>query len=162
MMKLAGAALLFFSAGYWCLQRSREDRELLALTRALLEDLAALSCKVRLGRTPLPEVLEALEGPGGERFWRPLLERIEQRSGDSLQVCWTAAAAGLPDPLGRIAAPLGAMVSVGGTRLEAAVEETREELTRFLREETARQANRRRVRAALCLSGACLAVLVLV
>ena len=162
MMKLAGAALLFFSAGCWCLQRSREDRELLALTRAMLEDLAALGCRVRMCRTPLPEVLEALEGPGAERFWRPLLGRMERWSGDTLQACWISAAAGLPDPLERIVAPLGAMVSVGGTRLDAAVEETREELTRFLREETARQASQGRVRAALCLSGACLAVLVLV
>ena len=162
MMKLAGTALIFFSAGCWCLFHWREGREVLALTRALLEDLAALGCRVRVCRTPLPEVLETLEGPGADKFWQPLLERMEQAEGDTLQACWAAAAAGLPGPLERIIAPLGAMVSVGGTRLDAAVEETREELTRFLREETARQASQGRVRAALCLSGACLAVLVLV
>ena len=160
MTKLAGAALVFFSAGCWCLLRWREGREVLELARALMEDLAALGCRVRVSRTPLPEALEPLEGAGADRFWIPLLERLE-RSEDTLQVCWAAAAAELPEPLERILAPLGAMVSVGGARLDMAVEETREELAGFLREETARQANQGRVHAALCLSGACLAVLVL-
>ena len=46
--------------------------------------------------------------------------------------------------------------------LEAAIEETREELTGFLREETARQAARSRITTALCLAGACLVILVLI
>ena len=160
-MKLAGAALLFFSAGSWCLLRRREGREVLALARALLEDLAVLGYRVRLCRTPLPELLEELEGPGADRFWTPLLERLRQAEGNTLPQCWAAAAAGLPEPLERILAPLGDLLSVGGARLDKAVEETREELTGFLREETARQANQGRVHAALCLSGACLTVLVL-
>ena len=161
MMKLAGAVLVFFSAGSWCLLRWREGREVLALTRALLEDLAVLGCRVRMCRTPLPELLGELEGPGAKIFWRPLLERLEKAEGDTLSHCWAGAAEGLPEPLGRIMAPLGALLSVGGTRLDEAVEETREELARFLREETGRQAGQGRIHAALCLSGACLAVLVL-
>ena len=46
--------------------------------------------------------------------------------------------------------------------LAAAIEETREELTGFLREETARQAARSRITTALCLAGACLVILVLI
>ena len=160
-MKLAGAALLFGSAGGWCLLRRREGRELLALARALLEDLAVLECRVRLCRTPLPVLLAELEGPGAERFWRPLLERLEQAEGDTLPQRWAAAAARLPEPLERILSPLGNIMGVGGARLEEAVEETREELAGFLREETARQADQGRIHAALCLSGTCLAVLVL-
>ncbi|MDE7260913.1 MAG: stage III sporulation protein AB [Oscillospiraceae bacterium] len=161
MRKLAGAALILLSAGTWCLLRRREDREVLALARALLEDLAVLDSRVRLCRTPLPELLESLEGTGADMFWRPLLERLERAEGDTLSQCWTAAAAELPEALARILAPLGALLSVGGARLDKAVEETREELTGFLREETVRQADQGRVHAALCLSGACLAVLVL-
>ena len=161
MTKLAGAALIFFSAGRWCLLRRREGRTLLSLARALLEDLAVLGCRIRLCRTPLPELLEELEGPGADRFWRPLLARLEQAEGDTLSQCWTAAAAELPGPLERILAPLGAMLSAGGAQLEEAVEETREELTGFLREETAHQASQGRITAALSLAGASLAILVL-
>ena len=123
MTKLTGAALVFFSAGCWCLLRWREGREILELARALLEDLAALGCRMRVSRTPLPEALEPLEGPGADRFWLPLLERLE-RSEDTLQACWAAAAAELPDPLERILAPLGAMVSVGGARLDMSHQHT--------------------------------------
>ena len=161
MSKLAGAALLFCGAGGWCLLRRRAGREVLALARALLEDLAVLGHRIRLCRTPLPELLEELDGPGADRFWRPLLERLERAEGETLGQCWTAAAAELPEALERIMAPLGALLSVGGARLDEAVEETREELTGFLREETARQADQGRIHAALCLSGTCLAVLVL-
>ena len=160
-MKLAGAVMIFFSAGSWCFLRWREGREVLTLARALLEDLAVLSCQIRMCRTPLPELLEKREGPGADRFWRPLLERLEQAEGNTLSQCWTGAAAELPEPLEQIMSPLGVLLSVGGARLEEAVEETREELARFLREETDRQAGQGRIHAALCLSGACLAVLVL-
>jgi len=54
------------------------------------------------------------------------------------------------------------MVPAGGACLSAAIEETREELTGFLREETARQAARSRITTALCLAGACLVILVLI
>ena len=160
-MKLAGTALIFLSAGSWCLLRRREGQALLALARALLEDLAELRYQVRVCRRPLPELLENMEGPGAARFWRPLLESLREAEGAALSQCWSAAAEGLPDPLGRIITPLGAALSAGGGQLEEAVEETREELAGFLREETARQASQGRVHAALCLSGACLTVLVL-
>ncbi len=161
MTKLAGAALLFCSAGGLCLLRRREGREVLLLARALLEDLAVLGRRVRVCRTPLPEVLEDLAGPGADWFWHPLLERLGESEGVMLSQCWAEAAAELPGGLERILAPLGGLLSVGGPRLEDAVEETREELTGFLREETARQADQGRIHAALCLSGTCLAVLVL-
>ena len=160
-MKAAGALLLFLGAGGWCLLRRREGQEVLALARALLEDLAVLGYRVRVCRTPLPQLLEEMEGLGADRLWRPLLERLRRAEGDTLSRCWAGAAAELPEPLGRILTPLGELLSVGGARLDKAVEETREELTGFLREETARQAEQGRVHAALCLSGTCLAVLVL-
>ena len=57
---------------------------------------------------------------------------------------------------------MGPLLPEGGEVLAGAVEETREELTRFLREETVRQATQGRITAALSLAGACLAILVLV
>ena len=56
----------------------------------------------------------------------------------------------------------GARYLWGGERLAEAIEETREELTRFLRAERERQAAEGRVTAALCLSGASLLILVLI
>ena len=159
-MKLAGAALVFLSAGSWCLLRRREERAVLTLARALLEDLAVLSGPVGLRRVPRRELVVGLGGRGAVGFWRPLLERLGREEA-SLPRDWAAAAAALPEPLGRMLAPLGTALPAGGARLERAVEETREELAGWMREETARQADRGRVRAALCLSGACLAVLVL-
>ena len=64
--------------------------------------------------------------------------------------------------MGKLLLPLGTLLPEGGEALAAAVGETREELTRFLREETARQATQGRITAALSLAGACLAILVLV
>ena len=90
-----------------------------------------------------------------------LQARLERQETEGLPGCWARAAAGLPPPLDRYLAPLGAMVPAGGACLAAAIEETREELTGFVRAEAARQAGQGRITAALCLSGACLLILVL-
>ena len=66
-----------------------------------------------------------------------------------------------PSALDAMLAPLGPLLPEGGEPLERAVEETREELTGFAGEERARQAAAGRLTAAVCLSGACLAILVL-
>ena len=114
MIKLTGVLMIFCSAGSWCFLHRREGREILTLTRALLEDLAVLNCQVRMCRTPLPELLEKREGPGADRFWRPLLERLERAEGDTLSQCWTGAAAALPETLDKYMSPLGSLLSVGG------------------------------------------------
>ena len=158
-VKALGVLMVLGSAGYWCLFRYRESLQPIRLGRALLNDLAIFRYQIQTCRTPLPELLEEMEGPGADRFWRPLRERLDGEN--TLSWCWNAAASELPEPLGRILAPLGNHLSVGGARLDEAVEETREELTGFLREEAARQADQGRIHAALCLSGTCLAVLVL-
>ena len=103
-----------------------------------------------------------MEGLGARWLWQPLAEALERQETEGLPGCWARAAAGLPPPLDRYLAPLGAMVPAGGACLSAAIEETREELTGFLREEAARQAQQGRVNAALCLSGATLLILVLI
>ncbi len=160
-MRGAGAALILWGAAALFLQRRREELLPLRLGRALLEDLAVLACQVRVCRTPLPRVLSEhlAEGLGAVWLWRPLLERLGGEEG--LPRCWRAAVRALPPPLDRLLAPLGPLLSEGGETLEAAIEETREELTGFVRAEAARQAGQGRITAALCLSGACLLILVL-
>lgn len=161
-MKLLGALLLLGSAGAWSFLRRREGQLPLRLGRALLEDLAVLRYHVQVCRTPLPELLEEVlaEGPGADRLWRPLGSFLEE--GDALPRCWSRAVRTLPPPLGKLLAPLGPLLPAGGEALAAAIEETREELTRFLWEETARQAAQSRITTALCLAGASLTILVLI
>ena len=161
-MKLLGALLLLGSAGAWSLLRRREGQLPLRLGRALLEDLAVVRYHVQVCRTPLPELLEEVltDGPGADRLWRPLGGFLEE--GETLPRCWSRAVRTLPPPLGKLLAPLGPLLPAGGETLAAAIEETREELTRFLREETARQAAQSRITTALCLAGASLTILVLI
>ena len=161
-MRGAGAVLILWGAAALFLQRRREELLPLRLGRALLEDLAVLSCQVRVCRTPLPRVLSEhlAEGLGAVWLWRPLLERLGGEEG--LPRCWRAAVRALPPPLDRLLAPLGPLLPEGGETLEAAIEETREELTGFVRAEAARQAGQGRITAALCLSGATLLILVLI
>ena len=161
-MKLLGALLLLGSAGAWSLLRRREGQLPLRLGRALLEDLAVFRYHVQVCRTPLPELLEEVltDGPGADRLWRPLGGFLEE--GETLPRCWSSAVRTLPPPLGKLLAPLWPLLPAGGEALAAAIEETREELTRFLREETARQAAQSRITTALCLAGASLTILVLI
>ena len=142
-MRLIGALLLLGGAGLWCLLRRREGMLPVRVGRALLEDLAVFSYQIRVRRTPLPELLEEAYG------------------GASLPRCWRESVRTLPEPLGKLLLPLGPLLPEGGGPLAQAVEETREELTGFLREETARQASQGRINAALSMAGACLAILVL-
>lgn len=161
-MKVLGALLILLGAGGCYLQHRREGQLPLEVGRALLEDLAVLRCQICLRRMPLPQILEEMlpESLGAQWLWVPLSESFEGEH--SLPQCWAAAMERLPDPLGRILAPLGQMLPQGGRRLGEAIEETREELSRFLRTETARQVEKGRVTAAVCLAGACMTILVLI
>lgn len=161
-MKLAGALLLLGGAAWWTLLRRREGMEPVETARALLEDLAVLRCQIEVCRTPMPELLRDMlsTGPGGALLWKPLGDMLA-REGAYLPDCWREAVGALPPPLNRMLAPIGPLLPEGGEALGEAVEETREELARFLQEETARQLEHSRVTAALCLAGASLVILVL-
>jgi len=111
------------------------------------------------GRTP---AWGALTGIRPAKLASELLEAGGPEAADrTLPDCWAEAVSELPPPLDGYLASLGPLLPAGGERLAAAIEETREELTRFLRAEEARQASQGRVTAALCLSGGCLLILVL-
>lgn len=162
-MKLLGALLVLGAAGCGCMFRRREGMLPIRLGRAILHDLAVFRYQIQVCRRPLPELLEEdlTSGPAAERLWRPLLNLLSEER-DSLPRCWRKALKSLPPPIREPLAPLGPLLPAGGEPLARAIEETREELTRFLREESARQASQSRVTAALCLAGACLVILVLV
>lgn len=160
-MKLLGALLVLGGAAGCFVQRRRQDMLPLRIGQALLGDLEILRYQVCACRTPLPLILERelCRGIGAEVLWQPLSRALER---EALPGCWEEAAQALPQPLGRILSPLGPLLPIGGEALGRAIEETREELTRVLRAERERQAMAGRLTAAVCLSGACLLILVLI
>ena len=161
-MRGTGALLILLgSAMAWVLHR-RETTRAMRIGEALLGDLAVLRYHVCVCRDPLPEILgtQLCGGLGAEHFWGPLLDRLEEEK--PLALCWAEAAGALPAPLDRMLAPVGPMLAAGGGLAERSIEETREELTRFIRAEHIRQVQSGRLSAALCLSGACLLILVLI
>ena len=161
-MRGVGALLILCAAGCgFALERGRSLHPL-RLAQALAVELGILSAGVCRSRRPLPELLagELGQGAGAAALWGPLLALLEQGAGP-LSVCWGQACRDLPPPLDTMLAPLGPLLPAGGQALERAIEETREELTRFAGEERKRQAAAGRLTAAVCLSGACLAILVL-
>ena len=163
-MRALGALLVLAGAACRCLLRRRAGQLPIRVGRAIAADLAVLRLEICRRRAPLPQILEESlsRGAAAQWLWRPL-EDLLRRDGDrGLPQCWAAALEGLPEPLARSLAPLGPLLPQGGGQLEEAIEEAREELSRFLREESARQADGARVAAAVCLAGACLLILVLI
>lgn len=165
-MKALGALLVLWGAGGIYLLRRRQDTLPIRLGRALLEDLAVLRRQICQREAPLPAILatELCRGPGAQALWGPLarrLERAQAGEGASLHQCWAGAVRELPPPLGALLAPLGPLLPAGGGALARAIDETREELARYLRREEERQSMAARLTAAACLSGASLAILIL-
>lgn len=162
MTKLWGAALVL-SASLWAYLLWRRRSVLpLEVGQALLDGLAILRYEVCVRRTPLPELLSGRlkDGLGGAWLWEPLGASLAGEP--DVRRCWESAVGRLPPPLDRLLEPVGPLLPAGGPPLETAIEETREELTRYLREARAAQAAQGRIAAAVCLSGACLLILVLI
>lgn len=163
-MKILGALLALMGAAGFCLQRRWEGMLPVRIAQALLGDLAVLRCQICLRRASLPQILEEslTSGLGAQWFWIPLSQSLQEQDGRGLSQLWSQTVQALPSPLGSLLDPLGPLLPQGGRELEAAIEETRETLADYLREETARQADRGRITAALCLAGASLAILVFI
>ena len=164
-MKRLGVLIVLWGAGGCYLLQRRQRLQPLRVGQALLGDLAVLRYQICVRRTPLPVILERdlTSGAGAEAFWLPLGDLLAgPGAGKTLPNCWEQVAAELPGPLRRMLAPLGPLLPAGGAELERAINETREELTGFLRSERERQAMAGRLSAALCLSGASLLILVLI
>ena len=162
-MRWLGALLMLAGAGGGYLLARRESLLPERLARALLVDLGVLADGVCCLRRPLSDILgkDLAEGLGAVWLWRPLLEMLKGETGQSLPACWAEVTGQLPAPMDWMLASLGPLLPAGGEALRRAIEETREELTGFLREERSRQAVEARLTAAVCLSGACLLILVL-
>lgn len=163
-MKLTGCVLLLWAAGTGWNSARRQKQEALALAQALWEDLAVLKSRVCTGNLPLLQVLEQHMGQsiGTAALWHPLQLMLKRRTSPSLSLLWQEQAGTLPRPLGRILSPLGPMLREGGSALGRAIDETREELTRFIRTEHQKQAAEQKLSAALWFSGAALMILVLI
>ncbi len=162
-MKILGAVLVLLSSGLVYRRRRGWETEELRLGEALYGDLAVLGYRICVLRQPLPELLSGhlADSAAWDGLWGPLLRALETGE-EGAPACWRQAAEALPPRLGTYLAPLGPLLAVGGERLDRAVEETREELAGFLRDERQRQAQQGRLTAAVCLSGAGLLILLLV
>lgn len=161
-MRWLGALLILSAAAGGFLLERRESLMPLRLAQALAVDLGTLSAGICRSRRPLPELLakELDRGPAADALWQPLLALLEGDAGP-LAACWGRACRDLPSPLDAMLAPLGPLLPEGGGALGRAIEETREELSGFVRAERERQSAAGRLTAAVCLSGACLGILVL-
>lgn len=166
MTKILGIVFMLWGAARFYILRRREALLPVNIGQALLSDLAVLRWQICTRRTSLPEICgEILSGSlAAPYIWEPLNRFLRDAGTNNFTLpdCWACAAENLPPPLGRMLAPLGVLFPAGGERLAAAIDETREELGGYLRAETLRQANQGRLTAALCLSGAFLAILVLI
>lgn len=163
MRGLGAALVLWGAAGLYFIWR-RESMLPVRVGQAVLADLAVLRYQVCICRRPLPEICGNFppDSLGAGFLWEPLGRYLLDGAERTLPDCWARASAGLPPPLDGYLAPLGPLLAAGGERLAAAIEETREELTGYLRAERVRQAEQGRITAALCLCGACLLILVLI
>lgn len=166
-MKTAGILFIIWAAAGWYLLRRKQETLSLRLGQALLDDLLQFRYQVCIHRVSLPAILSGIltSGLGAAYFWMPLRHMIEAKpngSRRSLPQCWMETAMNLPEPLSHILSSLGPFVPAGGDVLGKAIDEAREELTGFLRGERERQAMAGRLTAALCLSAACLLILVLI
>ncbi len=161
-MKLAGAVLVLLGGGLGYGLCRRQATLAMRVGEALLGDLAVLSYHVCVCREALPVILAEYlgEGLGAVWFWKRLGEALGGER--DLAACWAGAAAALPPPLDRMLLALGPLLAAGDELLRRGIEETREELTGFLRAERAKQTQEGRMTAALCLSGASLLILVLI
>ena len=124
--------------------------------------------QICLCRLPCPPFWQrsCVAGRGPRPFWEPLarqLERAQAGEGVSLPpVLGRRQSGSCPSRWGKLLAPLGPLLPAGGGALARAIDETREELTRYLRREQERQSMAARLTAAACLSGAALVILVLI
>lgn len=162
-MKAVGAVLILCGAIGGYLRFRRERLLMIRLGRALAGDLAVLKSEVCIRRRTLPAILEQELrcGIGADFFWTPFRALlVENRL--SVRRCWEAALSGLPGRLRLHLAPLGAMLGEGGAPLAQCLDEVREELLREVHDEESRCANSLRLAGALCLSGACFLILILI
>ena len=163
-MKLLGSVLILWSAGICCYFDRREGKRLVLLGDAILCDLLVLKSRVCISCIPLPQIIERelAQGLASQQLWEPFHMLLLERKDKGVEACWKEITVQLPSPLDRLLAPLGSMLIRGGEPLERAINETREELTGFLRAERQRRVSADRLTAAFYLSGAGLLILVLV
>ncbi|MBR2132737.1 MAG: hypothetical protein IJ955_09460 [Oscillospiraceae bacterium] len=164
-MKLLGAVMILFCTFYAYVQYRRRERFLVQLGHALLQDLSLLRFEICVHRRSLPDILvnDLTEGVVSDALWKPLLRLLNERSATmTLSKCWESVLKELPQMLQKHLTPLGSFLSVGGRNLEQVMDEVRLELLEELHREESRQAMNFRIAGAMCFSGACFLILVLI
>ena len=158
-MKLIGALLLLCAA--LTLRRGllRRQGEVIAAGEELCRALDRLHQGIYRLRSPLPELLAlcreeaALTAP----FWGAVAAGLQARR--PFGAMWAEALRLLPEPYGTLLAPAGAALTAG--EREDLLLLTREEVYRAVQEGRRQRGERGRLVTALCLSGALLAIVVL-
>lgn len=165
-MRLIGAILIFCGA-LWGYMKYRAQVMLpLRLARALAGDLAVLRSGVCVNRRPLPALLarELSEGIGAQYVWIPFTNALAcsaEGAGMTARDCWTQVVDSLPPPLSVWLLPLGPLLGSGGEVVDQAIDEVREELLCYVHTGEERRSEQLKLSAALCFSGACFVVLLL-
>ena len=163
-MKLLGAAMILFGTmGTFLLWRER-SLEPIRVGEALLRDLAVLERCICRRQMSLPAITGAVlrESAAAQRIWTPLHVLMTEGEKEGLSACWQIACGNLPSQLQPILSPLGPLLPEGGQALHRAINETREELTGFLRAQRQRQTEDSRLGGAVSMASACLLILVLI
>lgn len=161
-MRAAGAVLILCGAIWGYLQFRRERMLTIALYRALASDLAVLKSEVCIRRRTLPAILsqELTQGVGAAYLWIPFQTLLAQNQ-CSVQEGWHTVLQALPGQFRVHLAPLGALLAGGGAPLGQCLDEVREALLRDLHGEERHYADSLRLAGAICLSGACFLILIL-
>ena len=164
-MKLLGAGIILFCTLYGYLQYRRQKQFVLQLGRILLRDLAVIRFEICIRRRSLPDILtcDVIDGLGNEILWKPFVLLLGEKDGImTIQQCWEDALERLPQMLRRRLYPLGSLLSIGGSHLEQLIDEVRRELLEDLCREERQQRMSFRIAGAMCFSGACFLILVLI
>lgn len=158
-MKWLGSVLVCGGGFWWwrvCLgERRRQQRTLERLLAALYQ----LREGVRMGRMPLPELLEQLAD--GERFFGDVLRELRQREG--LSQAWKEAVdtLSLPPESRRAWCWLGSQLTGDEQHVLQTIGYTEQTLERQRRQMAEQQAEAERRTAAVCFSTAALLVILL-
>lgn len=164
MRGILGAACIFAAALGGCMMGRRERQRLRQTRLDVLAALRRMGEEIRLARTPMPQLLQAVAsdcGGGGGEFFRAAASAA--RTGDPLAAAWSAAAEDLPltEEEHRALRELGQAFGGDEERLCRAIALACAVLQRKAGEAEKRRVQEEKCAAALWGCGGCLAVILL-
>ena len=163
-MKLWGAFFVFLSgcgigAAYLLEQQRKRNSG-----RALLRQLYRMETAVRFDRVPLPRLLEAFAAEPAEsaRFFRAAAEALRLRPDASLAAAFAAALPQLPAELREPMRQLGEELDGDEESVLKGIRRSVETLERIGRQLEESRRGKERLFCGVCLSAACLLILLLI